>query len=141
MTSKDQQPLFRKVDCLQLPVPDLDAGLAFYRDRLGHELLWRTATAAGLRMPDTDTELVLQTERPELEVNLLVTSVDEATAALTQVGGTVLEPPFDLPVGRCAVVQDLWGNRLVMLDLSKGLFTTDEQGNVTGIITTLDQSG
>jgi catechol 2,3-dioxygenase-like lactoylglutathione lyase family enzyme len=31
--------LLRKVDCVQLPVPDLEGGLAFYRDRLGHELV------------------------------------------------------------------------------------------------------
>ena len=30
---------------MQVPVPDLDQGLAFYRDRLGHELLWRDETA------------------------------------------------------------------------------------------------
>ena len=60
------EPLFRKIDCLQLPVPDIEAGLAFYRDRLGHELVWRTPTAAGLRMPETDAEIVIQTERPQL---------------------------------------------------------------------------
>jgi catechol 2,3-dioxygenase-like lactoylglutathione lyase family enzyme len=32
-------PLFHKIDSLQLPVPTLDAGLAFYRDALGHQLL------------------------------------------------------------------------------------------------------
>lgn len=31
-------PLFRNVDCIRVPVADLDAGLAFYRDALGHEL-------------------------------------------------------------------------------------------------------
>jgi lactoylglutathione lyase len=132
MKPSNQETLFRKVDCLQVPVPDLEAGLRFYSDQLGHELLWRTTTAAGLKMPDTDTELVLQTERAELEVNLLVASADAATAMILQAGGTVLEPPFDIPVGRCAVVRDLWGNRLVILDLSKGLFSTDEEGNVVG---------
>ena len=72
------EPLFRKIDCLQLPVPDIEAGLAFYRDRLGHELVWRTPTAAGLRMPETDAEILIQTERPQLEANLLVSSADEA---------------------------------------------------------------
>jgi catechol 2,3-dioxygenase-like lactoylglutathione lyase family enzyme len=55
------QPLFRKVDCIRLPVPDLEAGLALYRDRLGHELNWRTETQAGLRMPEGDTEIVIHT--------------------------------------------------------------------------------
>ena len=50
-------PLLRKVDCVQIPVPDLDAGLRFYRDGLGLELKWRHATQAGLRLGDT--ELVL----------------------------------------------------------------------------------
>jgi catechol 2,3-dioxygenase-like lactoylglutathione lyase family enzyme len=34
------QPLFRKIDCLRIHVPDLDAGLAFYRDQLGHQPSW-----------------------------------------------------------------------------------------------------
>ena len=28
------EPLLRQVDCVQIPVPDLDAGLRFYRDGL-----------------------------------------------------------------------------------------------------------
>jgi hypothetical protein len=32
-------PLFRKIDCLRLPVSDVDAALAFYRDALGHGLI------------------------------------------------------------------------------------------------------
>jgi predicted enzyme related to lactoylglutathione lyase len=123
----------RKVDCVRLPVPDLDRGLAFYRDRLGHELLWRSDTAAGLRLADSDTELVLQTERPQPEVDLLVDSADRAAARLAQAGGTVLVEPFDIPVGRAAVVADPFGNPLTILDLSKGRYLTDADGNVTGI--------
>jgi predicted enzyme related to lactoylglutathione lyase len=126
--------LIRKVDCVQLPVPDLAAGLAFYRDQLGHELIWRTATAVGLRLPDTDAELVLQTERPEPEVDLLVDSADEAAQLIEEAGGSILVPPFDIPIGRCVVVADPWGNPLVLLDISKGLYTTDEAGNVTGVV-------
>jgi catechol 2,3-dioxygenase-like lactoylglutathione lyase family enzyme len=60
-------PLIRKIDCLQLPVGDLEAGVAFY-ERLGHEVLWRRPNQVGLRLPDTDAELVLQTERPDARV-------------------------------------------------------------------------
>jgi predicted enzyme related to lactoylglutathione lyase len=125
--------LFRSVDCVQLPVPDLDAALAFYRDRLGHPLLWRTGTAAGLRLPDSDTELVLTTGQPEPELDLLVDSADEAAAHLVAAGGTVLVEPFDIPVGRLAVVADPFGNRLTFLDLSRGRYVTDPDGNVTGV--------
>ena len=59
--------LFRKVDCHSIPVADLDAALAFYRDGLGHELIWRDDSAAGLRLPDSDAELVLHTDERPIE--------------------------------------------------------------------------
>ena len=125
--------LLRKVDCVQLPVPDLEGGLAFYRDRLGHELLWRTETAAGLRLGDSDTELVLQIQRPQPEVDFLVVSVDQAATQLTRAGGKVVVEPFDLPVGRVAVVADPFGNPLTIVDLTRGRYRTDADGNVTGV--------
>jgi predicted enzyme related to lactoylglutathione lyase len=125
-------PLLRKVDCVRLYVPDLEEGLAFYRDQMGHELIWRTETAAGLRLPESDAELVLQTEDKRQEVDLLVDSADEAARFIEQAGGRVIVPPFDIQIGRCVVVEDPWGNPLVLLDTSKGLLKTDAEGNVIG---------
>ena len=135
------EPLFRKVDCLQVPVPDLEAGQAFYRDRLGHELIWRTETAAGLRLPESDAEIVIQTERPVLETNLTVASADAAAEAIVAAGGRVVVRPFDIQIGRCTVVEDPWGNRLVLLDTSKGLLQTDASGEVIGNIDGLAGEG
>ncbi len=112
--------------------PDLEAGLSFYRDHLGHELIWRTGTAAGLRLPDSDAELVIQTERQGPETDLLVESADDAARFIEQGGGKIVVPPFDIQIGRCAVVEDPWGNVLVLLDGSKGLLKTDAEGNVIG---------
>ena len=126
------EPLIRKVDCVQIQVPNLDAGLAFYRDQLGHQLIWRTERAVGLRLPDTDAEIVLQIERPGMEINLLVDSVDAAVARIVAAGGTVVVPPFEIQIGRCVVVCDPWGTQLIMLDTSKGLLATDADGNVIG---------
>jgi predicted enzyme related to lactoylglutathione lyase len=125
-------PLIRKVDCVRLYVPDLEAGLSFYRDRLGHELIWRTNTAAGLRLPESEAELVIQTEDQQQEIDLLVDSVGEASNFIEQSGGKIIMPPFDIQIGRCAVVEDPWGNPLVLLDTSKGLLKTDKEGNVIG---------
>jgi predicted enzyme related to lactoylglutathione lyase len=125
--------VLRGVDCVEVPVPDLESGLAFYRDRLGHELIWRTPTAAGLRLPGAETELVLTTERPAPEVDFLVTSVERAVAEIVAAGGAVRTAPFDMPVGRVAVVADPFGNALTILDLSKGRYVTDADGTVTGV--------
>jgi lactoylglutathione lyase len=123
-------PLFQKVDCVQLPVPDLEAALGFYRDQLGHELIWRTEQAVGLRLPGSDAELVLQTERPEPEVDWLVASVEAAVEQIVAAGGSVDVPPFDIQIGRCAVVRDPWGNALVLLDMSRGVLMTDAEGRI-----------
>ena len=124
--------LIRKVDCVQIYVPDLEEGLAFYRDRLGHSLIWRTATAAGLRLLESEAELVLQTENQRQEVDFLVDSAEEAAKQIEQAGGRVIVPPFDIQIGRCVVLEDPWGNPLVMLDTSKGLLKMDADGNVIG---------
>jgi catechol 2,3-dioxygenase-like lactoylglutathione lyase family enzyme len=100
------KPLLSKIDCVRLPVPNVEAALAFYRDKLGHELIWRTGQAAGLRLPASDAELVLQAERPESEVDWLVDSVELAAERFVQAGGSVEVPPFDIPIGRCVVVRD-----------------------------------
>jgi catechol 2,3-dioxygenase-like lactoylglutathione lyase family enzyme len=124
-------PLLRKIDCVQIPVPDLEAGLRFYRDGLGLELKWRHETQAGLRLGDS--ELVLQTERPGQETDFLVGSAEEAARRVEALGGTVLSRAQDIPVGRLVKVADPFGNSLVLLDLSKGIFQTGPDGTVTGV--------
>jgi predicted enzyme related to lactoylglutathione lyase len=126
--------LLRKVDAVTVRVPDLDSGLELYRDALGHELVWRNDEIgqAGLRLPESDTEIVLATEL-EYAPSWLVSSADEAAARIQAAGGRTVRAPFDIPVGRCAVVEDPFGNALVLLDLSKGLYVTDDQGSVTGV--------
>jgi predicted enzyme related to lactoylglutathione lyase len=123
------------VDAVTVPVPDLDRGLEFYRDRLGHELLWRNDELgqAGLRLPESKTELVLSTSLDYVP-NWLVNSVDDAVEIVVTAGGTVLTGPIQIPVGRLAVVTDPFGNALILLDLSAGHYATDATGRVTGVI-------
>jgi predicted enzyme related to lactoylglutathione lyase len=133
------KPLIRTVDCIRLSVPDLEAGLTFYRDRLGHELVWRTDQAVGLRLSGSTTEIVLHTDPLPLEVDFLVDSADDATTQFEAAGGKIIVPPFDIQIGRAAVVEDPWGNQYVLLDASKGLLVTDDEGRV--IDTVIDDSG
>jgi predicted enzyme related to lactoylglutathione lyase len=124
----------RAVDCLSLPVPDLDEALAFYRDCLGHQLIWRTASAVGLRLPESEAELVLHTdERRPLAAELRVDAVPDAVARFRGAGGSLVAGPFEIQIGRCAVVADPFGNSLVLLDASKGRLRTDAKGSVVGI--------
>jgi predicted enzyme related to lactoylglutathione lyase len=114
-------PLLLAVDAVTVRVPDLDQGLRFYRDQLGHELLWRNEAVgqAGLRLPESNAELVLST-RQEYAPNWLVASVEQAVETVVAAGGRVLVEPIPIPVGRLAVVADPFENPLILLDLSAG---------------------
>jgi predicted enzyme related to lactoylglutathione lyase len=127
-------PFLSGVDAVTVPVPDLDAGIAFYRDRLGQPLLWRNDDVgqAGLGLGTAGTEIVLSTRQPYAPT-WLVTSVDEAVTTMVAAGGRVVAAPTDIPVGRVSVVSDLFGNELVLVDLSKGRYVTGSDGTVRGV--------
>ncbi len=125
-------PLFRKVDCISLPVDDLDRALTFYEKALGHELIWRDETGAGMRLAGSDAELVVHTDDRPIETDLTVESVPDAISVFVGAGGRVVAGPFEIRIGLCAVVSDPWDNHLVILDQSKGLLEVDADQNVVG---------
>ena len=126
--------VLRKVDAVTVRVPDVDAGIDFYVDVLGHRMKWRNDAIGqvGLELPDGDSEIVLTTEHG-YEPNWLVESVDDAVELFRSNGGQSIAEPWDIPVGRLGVVLAPFGNALVLLDLSKGTYTTDATGDVTGV--------
>jgi predicted enzyme related to lactoylglutathione lyase len=123
--------ILRSVDAVTVPVPNLDAGIRFYVEALGHRLKWRNDAVgqAGVELPDGDSELVLTT-RQSYEPNWLVEDVAECARTFARHGGKLVVAPSDIPVGRVAVVLDPFGNTLVLVDLSKGVYTPDSAGNV-----------
>jgi catechol 2,3-dioxygenase-like lactoylglutathione lyase family enzyme len=134
MVDMSPSPVLRMIDAVTVPVPDLDQGLAFYRDGLGHELIWRNDenAQAGLRLPDGETEIVLSQHLPYAPT-WLVSSVSDAVADVIAAGGVVVVEPHAIAVGRLAVVADPFGNSLVLIDLSAGHYTVDDTGRVTGV--------
>jgi predicted enzyme related to lactoylglutathione lyase len=105
-----------------VPVDDLEEAAGFYARVFGLRRLWQDESAVGMAMPETDAEIVLHTMDlpPELSVYYLVDDVATAVAAYRRQGCAVRTPPFDVPVGRCAVLEDPFGDAVCVLDLSKG---------------------
>jgi len=67
------------------------------------------------------------------ETNILVESAEAAAKAFEKAGGKVVSPPEDIAVGKLVVVEDAFGNRLTLLDFSRGFYTMDASHNVTGV--------
>lgn len=125
--------IFKNIDCIELYVSDLNEGIQYYCDSMGLKLLWRNEDMVGLGMENDMTEIVLQSQRKQVLVDIKVESVDESIEKIKEAGGTVEYGPFDVPIGRCAVILDKWDNKYVILDMTKGRYVTDEDGNVTGV--------
>lgn len=128
----ETQPLYKCIDCIRLYVPDLEAGMDFYCNRLGLNAIWKTDTAIGLGMGEGDTEIVIQNESGGQEIDIKVDSVMEAAEQIKAAGGQILSGPFDIKIGKCAVVRDPWDNQYIILDTTKGIFVTDDDGNIIG---------
>jgi predicted enzyme related to lactoylglutathione lyase len=127
-----RSPQFRKIDAYLIKTDDLEAAVAFHGRQLGHPVIWRTPEAVAFGLPETDTELVVHANLAS-EVDLLVADVGQAYHDLIVAGAKPLVPPFEIPIGRCARVEDPFGNRLTILDQSKGALATDSDQNVVGI--------
>lgn len=112
-----------KIDCVMLGVDDLEAAVAYYQEAFGLKLHWRGDRQAGLRMPETDAEIVLHTEEDlprAATVYYLVEDVPAAVEQLVAHGCSVLVAPFEIAIGTCAVLSDPFGHELRILDMSKG---------------------
>jgi lactoylglutathione lyase len=133
VNNSNKDGLFRKVDCIRIPVSNLNDGLKFYRDKLGHKLIWRRENIIGLKIPECEAELVIHTEDDEAETDIKVESVERATKRFIEAGGKIVKEPFDIPIGKCAILMDPWDNKFVLLDSSKGVYKTDSNGNVIGL--------
>lgn len=115
--------MLKKIDCIMIRVDDIEAATAFYTDTFGLRLHWRDEDSTGLVFPESDAEIVLHNDPGipgRVEVHYLVDDVVSAVQTLQAKGCQVLVEPFDIVIGKCAVIQDPFGTRLCILDMTKG---------------------
>ena len=127
-----KQPLFRYVDCVEFYVPNIQEGIEYYCNCLGLKVIWKSDTAAGLGMNEGITEILIQNERNFQTVDIKVDLVTDAVREIEKAGGQIIFGPFDVTIGKCAVVKDPWNNQYVILDTTKGTYITDNDGNIIG---------
>lgn len=129
-TRKDDIPVLKKINAVLVKVPSIQEGLDFYREQLGLQAFWKKDDIASVHLGDG--QLVMSTTL-DPETNILVESVDHAAKVFVGAGGKIVSPPEDIDVGKLVVVEDAFGNRLTLLDFSKGFYRMDESNNVVGV--------
>lgn len=115
--------MFKKIDCVMIRVDDVAAGEKFYSEVFGLKPLWRETGSVGMGLPETDAEIVLHNNADtpnKVEVHYLVDDVVAAVKAYAEKGCRVLVPPFDVLIGKCAVIRDPFETSICLLDLTSG---------------------
>jgi predicted enzyme related to lactoylglutathione lyase len=115
--------MLKKIDCVMIRVDDVEAGEKFYSEVFGLKPLWREAGSVGMTLPETNAEIVLHNNAAiphKVEVHYLVDNVVAAVKYFAENGCRVLAPPFDVLIGKCAVIQDPFDTTICLLDLTSG---------------------
>jgi lactoylglutathione lyase len=115
--------VLRKIDCLMVRVDDVEAAASYYARVFGLRPQWSGDGAIGLRFVESDAEIVLHSD-PDIpsrvEAHYLVDDVAGAVVEYQRQGCRILVTPFDITIGKCAVIVDPFGVRLCILDMTKG---------------------
>jgi lactoylglutathione lyase len=124
--------MLRKIDCIMIRVEDVETASAYYEKVFGLYPQWSGDGSIGLVFPESDAEIVLH-RHPNIpsavEVHYLVDDVVAAVAHYAAEGCQVAVPPFDITIGKCAVIKDPFGIRLCILDTTKGLRSLNIAGS------------
>lgn len=126
----DDVPVLKRINAVLVKVPSIQEGLDFYREQLGLQTFWKKKDIASVRLGDG--QLIMSTTL-DPETNILVESVEHAAFVFVKAGGRVVGQPEDIDVGKLVTVEDAFGNRLTLVDFSKGFYTMDQSGNVMSV--------
>ncbi len=125
--------MLKKIDCIMIRVDDVEAAADYYTRVFGLHPQWSGDDSIGLVFSDTDAEIVLHRNLDlpsSVEVHYLVDDVVTAVAHYEEQGCHILVAPFDITIGKCAVIKDPFGTRLCILDLTKGLRPLNLTGSI-----------
>ncbi len=113
----------RKVDAVMHLVDDIYKAATFYETVMGLKRGWTDDEnkMIGMLFPGNDTEIVLHMNKylPNPNVSFQVEDVNVFVENYKAKGYKVLEEPFDIRCGKCAILEDPYGNRLEIMDITK----------------------
>jgi len=101
----------RKIDCITFRISDLEASARFYENVMGLKRGW-TDPDRGMVGGATPTKTYLTPRTASLSTTW------EFYNEYTERGYRVLDGPFDVRRGKYAVLEDLDGNRVDVIDLT-----------------------
>lgn len=113
----------RKIDNIMFRVKDIEKAAKFYEEVLGLKRAWTDSKKGwiGFVFEESDSEIVLHNDSsiPNPDFSFLVDSVEDFYRQYSKKGYKVIKEPFEVRSGRFAILEDLDGNTIQIIDLTK----------------------
>ncbi len=123
MSQDNQIKSIQKVDAVMYLVDDIYDAAKFYEEALGLRRGWTDDENGmiGMLFPGNDTELVLHMDKslPNPNISYQVRDVEDFVQRYREQGYRVLGDPFDIRCGKCALLENPYGARIEIMDLTK----------------------
>jgi len=112
-----------KIDSILFYVKDLETASEFYEKNLGLKRVWsdKNAKMIGFVFPKSDSEIVIHSNKrtPGPSFSFLVKDVTAFCKTWKKKGYRILKEPFNVRTGKFAVISDIDGNGIPIIDLTK----------------------
>jgi catechol 2,3-dioxygenase-like lactoylglutathione lyase family enzyme len=128
--------MFKSLDFLYVPAPDIESSVQFYTEVLGGKLLWKIhaygAWVACIVLSSADKPYVLLADHIQKNDVMLIYQVVNLDSAIEQLKskGWKEENRIEIPPGPCCTFRDPAGNGLVIYENTRPHIMDEFRGKI-----------
>ena len=128
--------MFKSLDFLYVPAPDIESSVQYYTQVLGGELLWKINAygvwVACIALSKVDKPYVLLADHIHKNDMMLIYQVENLNIAIEQLKskGWKEESKIEIPPGPCCTFRDPAGNALVIYENVRPYIMNEFRGNI-----------
>lgn len=112
-----------QLDNVMYFVSDLDKARPFYEQALGLTKVWQDdeRKMIGYKMTNSTSEIVIHSDSslPKFDYSFLIADVEALCAQVKRQGFKIAVEPFEVRCGKFAILLDMDGNEIPVIDLTK----------------------
>jgi predicted enzyme related to lactoylglutathione lyase len=128
--------MFKSLDFLYVPAPDIESSVQYYTEVLGGKLLWKIhaygAWVACIELSRADKPYILLADHIQKNDTMLIYQVENLDSAIEQLKskGWKEENRIEIPPGPCCTFRDPAGNALVIYENIRPHVLNDLRGKI-----------
>ena len=126
--------MFKSLDFLYVPAPDIETSVKYYTQVLGGELLWKIHAygvwVACVTLSEDERPYILLADHIQSKDLMLIYRVDNIENATAELGskGWTEEKRIEIPPGPCCTFRDPAGNALVIYENKRPFIMQEFKG-------------